>query len=93
MARAVLFTWLFLNTKGSILLAHLFHQSFNAWAETIPFFPRMTESLLPMMVTITLLGGLALLLGWWWTTRRVLVILNQRQLARPVDRFDPPLHP
>lgn len=78
LALTVLFTWLFLHTKGSILLAHLFHQSFNAWAETIPFFPRMTESLLPMMVTITLLGGLALLLGWWWATHRVLVILNQR---------------
>lgn len=66
LALTVIFTWLLLRTKGSLLLAHLFHQTFNAWAETIPFFPRMTGSLLPMMVTISLLLIFALLIGWWW---------------------------
>lgn len=66
LALTVIFTWLLLETKGSLLLAHLFHQTFNAWAETIPFFPRMTGSLLPMMATISLLLMFALLLGWWW---------------------------
>jgi membrane protease YdiL (CAAX protease family) len=66
LALTVIFTWLLLRTKGSLLLAHLFHQTFNSWAETIPFFPRMTGSLLPMMVTIGLLLMFALLIGWSW---------------------------
>lgn len=70
LALTVIFTWLLLQTTGSLLLAHLFHQTFNAWAESIPFFPRMTGSLLPMIVTITLLVAFALLLGSWWSAHR-----------------------
>jgi membrane protease YdiL (CAAX protease family) len=36
-ALTVIFTWLAQHTSGSVLLAHLLHQSFNAWAESIPF--------------------------------------------------------
>lgn len=50
------FTWIFNNTNGSLLLVHLLHQSLNAWAEAIPFYPKATGSLLPMIITIVLLS-------------------------------------
>lgn len=69
-AITVCFTWLLLNTKGSLLLVHLFHQAFNGWAEAIPFFPRSTGSLMPMMVMVTLLTLSALVICWWWVKQK-----------------------
>jgi uncharacterized protein len=66
-ALTVVFNWLFFNTKGSLLLAHLFHQTVNGWAETIPFYPRATGTLTPFVVTVSLLVLAALLIGWWWS--------------------------
>jgi membrane protease YdiL (CAAX protease family) len=65
-ALTVVFNWLFLNTKGSLLMAHLFHQTVNSWAEVIPFYPRATGTLLPFLITVTLLVVAALCIRWWW---------------------------
>jgi membrane protease YdiL (CAAX protease family) len=35
-AGAILFTWLFNNTRGSILMAWVFHASMNTWTEVVP---------------------------------------------------------
>jgi len=50
------FTWVFNNTYGSLLLVHLLHQSLNAWAEAIPFYPKATGSLLALIIAIVLLS-------------------------------------
>jgi uncharacterized protein len=65
-ALAVVFTWLMQHAKGSLLLAHLFHQSVNGWAEAIPFYPRSTSSLAPFLVVVSVLTVGALLIGWRW---------------------------
>jgi membrane protease YdiL (CAAX protease family) len=36
-AAAILLTWLYNNTRGSILLAIVFHASMNAWSSVLPF--------------------------------------------------------
>ena len=36
MAGAVIFTWLFNNTRGSVLLVMLFHSFINMWIEVFP---------------------------------------------------------
>jgi uncharacterized protein len=60
LAMTFAFTWVFNNTYGSLLLVHLLHQSLNAWAEAIPFYPKATVSLLPMIIAIVLLGVVAI---------------------------------
>jgi membrane protease YdiL (CAAX protease family) len=64
----VFFTWLAQHTGGSVLLAHLFHQSFNGWAEAIPFFPAVTGSLAPVLVALGALGAGAVLIVRQWLT-------------------------
>ena len=54
------FTWVFNNTYGSLLLVHLLHQSINAWAEAIAFYPRATGSLVGMIIAIVLLSVVAI---------------------------------
>jgi hypothetical protein len=76
-ALTVVFTWLAQRTRGSLLLAHLFHQSFNAWAEVIPFFPTVTGSLAPFLVTLAALGATAALIWWQWLTGRGGLVQNQ----------------
>ena len=60
LAMTFAFTWVFKNTNGSLLLVHLLHQSLNAWAEAIPFYPRATGSLLAMITAILLLSTVAI---------------------------------
>ena len=36
-AASILFTWLFNNTQGSILMAWMLHASMNTWSEILPF--------------------------------------------------------
>lgn len=59
LAMTFTFSWVFNNTKGSLLLVHLLHQSLNAWAEAVPFYPRATGSLLALIITIILLSLVA----------------------------------
>jgi membrane protease YdiL (CAAX protease family) len=53
---AFIFTWVFNATNGSLLLVHLLHQSINSWAETIPFYPKACNSVLPMIIVIVVFG-------------------------------------
>ena len=63
----VIFTWLMQHTRGSLLLAHLFHQTINGWVDAIPFYPRATGSQGPFLVEITILTIAALLICWQWS--------------------------
>ena len=67
LALAVVFTWLMEHTAGSLLLAHLFHQAINGWAEALPFYPRSTGSLAPFLLVVAVLAAGALLIGWRWS--------------------------
>jgi membrane protease YdiL (CAAX protease family) len=54
--QSVQFTWLFNNTKGSVLLAAVFHGASNAWAEylgigNIPFGGILTVMALSVLIT------------------------------------------
>ncbi|HEU5101035.1 MAG TPA: type II CAAX endopeptidase family protein [Roseiflexaceae bacterium] len=67
LALTVVFTWVTQHAKGSVLLAHLFHQSINGWAEALPFYPRSTGSLAPFLVVVSVLTAGALLVVWRWS--------------------------
>lgn len=66
----VVFTRFYNITGGSLLLVHCFHQSFNAWAEAIPFFPKVVGGPQPFYFAAALIWILALvvLLGKERTT-------------------------
>ena len=63
----VVFTWLMQHAKGSLLVAHLFHQSINGWADAVPFYPRSTGTFVPFLVVVGILTVGALLIGWRWS--------------------------
>jgi uncharacterized protein len=77
-ALSVIFTWVTRHTGGSLILAHILHQSFNAWAESIPFFPSFTGHIGPLIVTVGLLVLSALLIGYSWS------IVRRRRTVAPV---------
>jgi membrane protease YdiL (CAAX protease family) len=58
----VIFTRFYNLTGGSLLLVHFLHQSFNAWAEALPFFPTMTGSLRPFYFAVGLIWIVALVI-------------------------------
>lgn len=62
LAMTFTFSWVFINTNGSLLLVHILHQSLNACAEAIPFYPRATGSLLAMIMAIVLLSFVAVVI-------------------------------
>lgn len=58
-AQSVQFTWLFNNTKGSVLLASVFHGASNAWAGylgmgNIPFGGILTLAALSVLITVVI---------------------------------------
>lgn len=59
-AMTFIFSWVFINTKGSLLLVHILHQSLNAWGEAVPIYPRATGSLQAMIIAIVILIFIAL---------------------------------
>jgi membrane protease YdiL (CAAX protease family) len=73
----VIFTWLTLHTRGSLLLAHLFHQTINGWVDAIPFYPRATGSQGSFLLEIGILGAAAIVIGWQWSRTQ----LSQHELA------------
>ena len=79
-AKAVLFTWIFLRTRGSVLIAALFHGTTNLF--TISPWPDMTGDL-----TVPLLAAAAK-----WVLVVVLVAVAGQQLTRRPDpeAFDRP---
>jgi membrane protease YdiL (CAAX protease family) len=54
LAMTFVFTWMFNGTGRSLLLVHLLHQSLNAWAEAIPYYPKACKSYVPFVMTLTL---------------------------------------
>lgn len=55
-ALAIIYTWLYNNTKGSLLIAHLFHAASNVTLGVLPILPMDTGGdLAPLWLTIGLL--------------------------------------
>ena len=53
---SILYTWLYLNTRGSLLIAHLFHAAFNASVGLLPILPSAHGgSLRPLWIAVGLL--------------------------------------
>ncbi|MBI3792025.1 MAG: CPBP family intramembrane metalloprotease [Gemmatimonadetes bacterium] len=70
LAFGVLFALAYEGSGGSVLIAHLLHQSLNAWGDALPVYPRATDSLVPIAVVTVLSLALAATgarwLGWRW---------------------------
>ena len=60
-AFGVIFSVLYERTGGSILLAHLLHQSLNAWGDAVPVYPRVNGSLAPALLMVAVSVCLAAL--------------------------------
>lgn len=56
------FTSIYNATGGSILMAHLLHQSFNAAVEAIPLYPAASHSIVPTIISVVLCVGLSIVL-------------------------------
>lgn len=54
LAKAVLFTWLYQHTRGSLLLAILFHASINVSAVFLPVMSAVTGDPLPYAIAVVL---------------------------------------
>ncbi len=63
--------FIFNATRGSILISHLLHQSFNAWGEGLRIFPVMNDgSPWPFRLTVLILIALGLCCGVLLAMRR-----------------------
>lgn len=60
-ALSVLFTWLYNRTRGSLLLALLFHAALNATGAVLPLLPAATGSTQAMYLTVAATVGAALI--------------------------------
>jgi uncharacterized protein len=72
---SVLFALAYEGTHRSVLIAHVLHQSLNAWGDAIPVYPRVTGSIIAGVVWLTLAFALAAIgirrAGWRWRDREV----------------------
>lgn len=72
-AFSVLFALAWERSRGSILIVHLLHQAINAWGEAVPVYPRVTGSVLPAAIMVSIAALLAAVLvrraGWRWVAR------------------------
>jgi membrane protease YdiL (CAAX protease family) len=59
LAEAILYTWIYNNTRGSLLLMVIFHTSINMWADLL-LIPVVAYSLLPMILTFSMEVAIAL---------------------------------
>ena len=62
MASSLIFVWLFLRTKGSVLIATLLHASINTFAIFLPIVPMRGASLMPFIILVTLKWGFVALI-------------------------------
>jgi membrane protease YdiL (CAAX protease family) len=67
-----LFTWVYNNTQGSLLIATMFHASMNAWSNILPF-----PSTSPSFFWVLALAQLLVVVG---------VLILTGQLIRPLTR-------
>jgi membrane protease YdiL (CAAX protease family) len=62
---SMLFTAVFNHTGGSLLVVHVMHQAFNAWAEAIPVFPAAARGLTPIGIVAAAGCAIGLLALRW----------------------------
>lgn len=81
-ALAILFTWIFNNTRGSLLMAHLFHAASNTTIGVLPVIPSDAGgSLRPLVLAVGLLVA---------ATVAVVVVYGPEQLSRRGDKIATP---
>ena len=62
MALSVIFTWVYKRTRGSLLVALIFHGALNTTGVFLPILPEQAGSLQPYLITVILALGFAGLL-------------------------------
>lgn len=63
-ALAIIYTWLYNHTKGSLLIAHLFHAASNVTLGVLPVLPTDTGGdLIPLWITVALLSVLTIVVA------------------------------
>jgi len=77
LASSIIYTWIYLQTEGSLLIIHLFHAASNTAAGLLPILPfNAGGSPVPFYLTVGILAaaaGLVLLLGGMDRNRKVKV--------------------
>jgi membrane protease YdiL (CAAX protease family) len=73
LAESILYTWVYIHTRGSLLLVILFHAAVNTWARLILLAP-VTDSSSPLPLTFGLEIFLAVI---------VVVLARQKFLSKP----------
>jgi membrane protease YdiL (CAAX protease family) len=63
-AFSVLFALAFEGSGGSVLIAHLLHQSLNAWGDALPIYPRAAGSVVPVAALVALSVAIAAWGAW-----------------------------
>lgn len=58
-ALSILFTWLFNQTGGSVVIAIVLHTAVNSWSWVIPILPKVADSLRPYSIATVLLWSMA----------------------------------
>jgi len=76
-AISILFTWVYNNTSGSILMSILLHTAVNGWAWVIPIYPSAVNSLRPCAIATALLIIIAAL---------IVLVFGARTLTGQIDR-------
>jgi hypothetical protein len=76
LAESILYTWVHIHTRGSLLLVILFHAAVNTWARLI-LLPLLTDSLSPLLLTF----GLEIILAV-----TVVVLARLKFLSKPSAR-------
>ncbi len=75
---SVIYTWMFNNTEGSLLLAHLFHAASNTTLGILPILPVDTGGdLFPLWLAVGLL---------WTFSLTIIAIAGPRSLARDREK-------
>jgi len=83
-AKAILMTWMYNNTKGSLLLVTLFHASFNTTGLLLPVANNLTDTNMNMRVLISLLEILVAGIIVWYAGAERLTRSEPKQISEQV---------